>query len=679
MQPAKRQAQIGPGLLQRLEDMGGLVRRDVKLPPQFAHIGDAVRPGEAQAHLDLAHRAEGVRGIAEILRRNAGHQLARPGAHDAEHRFRRRHVGDDGKILTQMRPHPGEVALQGRPRHDGQIGRLGQPRDRQIGFDPAPVIQEHRVHDAPGGHVHLGRAEPVEEGTGITPLDPDFPERRHVEQSDPRPHGHVLGLLVLEPVLAAPGIAILPLLPRPRKPVRAFPARHLAKDGAPRLEVFMQRRAPHAPRGLDLPIGEVIGVKQPERLGHPFLQVFPVALERLRPADIDLPQIEGRLALGDPVRQRHPRPARPRDADRVVARGDPVAAQFRGLAQIIAVVGGKAFRPIEEGVDASRLEQRHAVHRRLEDRLEMVEILGQRVEAEILADAVHPPGFRLGLEGPQHHLARILLVVGAFVGHPQDGQMAQPLDGFGDQIEMLASMQGQRDARGLGQIAAPHTAAVDDHIGGDMARRAVGHIVHAGDPAPGPGDARHLHAFENLRTAHPRALGQRHRDIGGVALPVQRQGHRAHHVGDVQMRVFRLDLGRRNLVHLDIEDARDGGLTQQFLVPRRRERDRDAADLPHAGGDAGLGFQLDVEVGRILGQPGHVRGTPQLPDQPRRMPCGAAGQLPAFQQHDIGPARLGEVIGDRTAGDTAADDDRAGLGGKGHGSLASGISTSLPG
>ncbi len=71
----------------------------------------------------------------------------------------------------------------------------------------------------------------------------------------------------------------------------------------------------------------------------------------------------------------------------------------------------------------------------------MVEILGQRVEAEILADALHAPGLGLGLEGAQHHLARILLVIGAFVGHPQHRQVAQPLDGFGHEVEVLAGMQ----------------------------------------------------------------------------------------------------------------------------------------------------------------------------------------------------------------------------------------------
>ena len=53
VQAAELQAEIGAGLLDRLEDMGGLVGRDVELPAEFADIGDAVGAGEAHADLDL--------------------------------------------------------------------------------------------------------------------------------------------------------------------------------------------------------------------------------------------------------------------------------------------------------------------------------------------------------------------------------------------------------------------------------------------------------------------------------------------------------------------------------------------------------------------------------------------------------------------------------------------------
>ena len=44
------------------------------------------------------------------------------------------------------------------------------------------------------------------------------------------------------------------------------------------------------------------------------------------------------------------------------------------------------------------------------------------------------------------------------------------------------------------------------------------------------------------------------------------------------------------------------------------------------------------------------------------MPGGAAGQLPAFEQHHIRDAQLGQVVGDGAADDAAADDDDVGAG-----------------
>src|SRR5690606_12038567 len=63
-------------------------------------------------------------------------------------------------------------------------------------------------------------------------------------------------------------------------------------------------------------------------------------------------------------------------------------------------------------------------------------------------------------------------------------------------------------------------------------------------------------------------------------------------------------------------------------------------------------------------QPRHILRAAQLADKPRRMPGGAAGKLLALKQHDIRPAEFRQMVGDRAAGNAAADDDRAGSCGK---------------
>ena len=70
-------------------------------------------------------------------------------------------------------------------------------------------------------------------------------------------------------------------------------------------------------------------------------------------------------------------------------------------------------------------------------------------------------------------------------------------------------------------------------------------------------------------------------------------------------------------------------------------------------------FEFGVQLGGVLHQSGRALRGPQLPDQPGGVPGGAAGQLALFEQHDVGDAEFGQVVGDAGADHTAADDDDA--------------------
>ena len=92
-------------------------------------------------------------------------------------------------------------------------------------------------------------------------------------------------------------------------------------------------------------------------------------------------------------------------------------------------------------------------------------------------------------------------------------------------------MQRQRDARLRCKVAAPHPAAVHHHVGRNMPWHAIGvDVIDARGPPARFGNTCHLGMFKNLRAAHPRPLGQRHRDIARIALTIQRQVHSPHHV-----------------------------------------------------------------------------------------------------------------------------------------------------
>jgi hypothetical protein len=112
-----------------------------------------------------------------------------------------------------------------------------------------------------------------------------------------------------------------------------------------------------------------------------------------------------------------------------------------------------------------------------------------------------------------------------------------------------------------------------------------------------------LHALDDLRTVLPCTLGQRHGDIGRIALPVERQVHSRRDVGDVEMRIHLQHFVRADFLDVDVEGARQRRLAKDLFLARLCQRHGDRAALPHAGGNAGFLLQLDVEIGRVLGEP----------------------------------------------------------------------------
>ncbi len=232
MQSAELQSDLRARLFQHLEHMGGLIGRDIQLPAQFAHIGHTVGASESHADLDLAGHAEGMGLVREIIGRHQRHQFARTRPHEGQHGLARGHVGDDHAVFALMTAQPGQVALQGRAGDDEEKGGFRQSRHGQVALDPAARVQHLRIDDPARGNVHVVTAEILQERQRVRPLDPDLAEARHVEQAHALTQGHMLGALVVEPVLALPRIAIFALLPLVREPVGSLPARNRAEDRA---------------------------------------------------------------------------------------------------------------------------------------------------------------------------------------------------------------------------------------------------------------------------------------------------------------------------------------------------------------------------------------------------------------------------------------------------------------
>ena len=70
--------------------------------------------------------------------------------------------------------------------------------------------------------------------------------------------------------------------------------------------------------------------------------------------------------------------------------------------------------------------------------------------------------------------------------------------------------------------------------------------------------------------------------------------------------------------------------------------------------------ELLVELDAVAAEPHHRRRGVELGDEAGGVAGRAARQLALLEQDDVGPARLGQVVGDAAPGDAAADDDDSG-------------------
>ena len=308
----------------------------------------------------------------------------------------------------------------------------------------------------------------------------------------------------------------------------------------------MQDGAPHAARRLGLPEGPVHGVQQAQGLHRAVFQVAPVALKRHATANVHVPQVHGRVTINNPIGQHFAGATGRLDADRVKASGHKQVTHLRRLAQQVAVVGREAFRTVEKQVDAGLGQGWRPVHGSSQQRLNVLQVIGQLVKTEALGDAFHAPGLGHGLKPAHQQLARVFFEIRAAIGVAQHWQVGrQALHGLGHDVEMLGRMQGHGGTGPGTQFMGPHAGAVDHRVSAQ----------HALCRAHADGTAvfhQNLLDLGVLKNTCATALGSFGQGLGGVdrvGAAVLGQKHAADQVAGMHTRPELADLARGEGLH----------------------------------------------------------------------------------------------------------------------------------
>src|SRR5262249_14394819 len=158
------------------------------------------------------------------------------------------------------------------------------------------------------------------------------------------------------------------------------------------------------------------GVVQAQGLDRALSEMCAVAVESREASDVHIPEVDAGLAADDPFREKAASAAGVRDARGVEAGGDKEAEATRRLAHDEIAAGREARGAVQELALLRGLETGRAVNRRFHQRLELIPVLGQKLELEILGNAAHAPGLRDRLEPAHEQAADLFLVIDEPVG-----------------------------------------------------------------------------------------------------------------------------------------------------------------------------------------------------------------------------------------------------------------------
>ena len=546
------------------------------------------------------------------------------------------------------------------------LGRAGTHQIERL--RPLAQHRELRAHAAGRGQrvgeldAAFGLRQPVgehavERGLRPRPRHPELGEAGDVDEPGTLAHRPAFGAHGLEVVGAAEAPLVAPLRALRREPVGPLPAVALAPDRAVGREPLVAGAGLRRARRRAL----LVRVMDDEDVGVGLLVLDRgVVLVGIgtEAAGVDRQHVDGGLAVCDPARELPAGAARSGDAE-AEALGQPEVGEAIGRADEGVAVRRVGDRAVDAVLDPSAAEHRHPVDRGLDMGLQAVHIRRQQLLAKALRHAVHRPGRRILLVGPEDQALALFAHVVGGIALPEHRHLRQALglalfklrNGVGHEILVL-----HRDRR---QVEADHRA----HLPGPGARR--GHHRLAGDVAPcrlhqplaggGALDPRDLGVAVDLRPPIARALRQRlgHIHRRDVAVVGMEEG--AHQAVEVAERPERADLVGADQLEGDADGVRRAAIVAVLVHPLPVGGEAEVAGAVEAHRLPGLRLELLVEVDRVLVQLADAVAHVEERQQAGGVPGGACGELGLLDQHDVGPAELRQMVEHAAADDAAAD------------------------
>src|SRR6476659_3185971 len=233
-----------------------------------------------------------------------------------------------------------------------------------------------------------------------------------------------------------------------------------------------------------------------------------IGMKRREAPDVDVPQVDRRIAADDPFGHQPAGTAGVGDAGGVEASADEVTPELGRLAQNEIAVQREALRSVQQHFYLRGFQAGRAMYRIAHQDLELIPILAQQLELEAVRNGRHIPRLGHRLEAAHHQAADLFLVIDVSVGIAHDREVAVDAgDRAGDDVEVLGGKQRYIDAGELAEFARPLARAIDDALAADLAFAVLAAITHAAYASALDDDPAHRRAFDDARAAHAGALG----------------------------------------------------------------------------------------------------------------------------------------------------------------------------